>query len=205
VSNHDTLVVRTMLSTPGRVGSGNVRPSRVLALLLLTWATARPPSAGAAGPSEYEVKAAFLYNFARFVEWPLDAPGVDGTFVITVLGRDPFGSVLDDTLRGKAIEGKRVVVRRVLRTEDMGRSHIVFISDSEKERLPAILKSLDAAPVLTVGEMSQFAERGGVICFKVDQERIRLEINVAAAQRSRLRISSQLLKLARIVDAGTGS
>ena len=91
-----------------------------------------------------------------------------------------------------------------MRSEDVGRSHIVFISDSENERLPAILKSLEAAPVLTVGEMNQFAERGGVIRFKVDQERIRLEINVAAAQRSRLRISSQLLKLARIVSPGMG-
>jgi len=175
-----------------------------LALVLFAFAAAPLQPAGAAGPSEYEVKAAFLYNFARFVEWPLDAPGDDRTFVVTVLGRDPFGSVLDDTLRGKTIDAKRMVVRRVLRSEDVGRSHIVFISDSENERLPAILKSLEAAPVLTVGDMNQFAERGGVIRFKVDQERIRLEINVAAAQRSRLRISSQLLKLARIVSPGMG-
>jgi hypothetical protein len=176
-----------------------------LAVLLLTFAGAHLQPATPAGPSEYEVKAAFLYNFARFVEWPRDAPGGDRTFVVTVLGRDPFGSALDDTLRGKKIDDKQVVVRRVARSEDVGRSHIVFISDSEKERLPAILKSLDAAPVLTVGDMNQFAERGGVIRFKVDQDRIRLEINVVAAQRSRLRISSQLLKLARIVEPGTGS
>jgi len=182
----------------------NVPPSRAVALVLLAFATARLPPAGAAAPSEYEVKAAFLYNFGRFVEWPLGAMGGDGTFVVTVLGRDPFGSVLDDTLRGKTIDGKRVVVRRVLRSEDVGRSQIVFISDSEKDRLPEILKNLDAAPVLTVGEMSQFAERGGVIRLKVDQDRIRLEINVAAAERSRLRISSQLLKLARIVGPGMG-
>ena len=83
-------------------------------------------------------------------------------------------------------------------------SPILFICDSEKDRLPQILKSLESAPVLTVGEMSDFAERGGVIRFKVEQDRIRLEINVAAAERSRLRISSQLLKLARIVEPGTG-
>src|SRR2546425_4112402 len=153
-------------------------------VLLFAFARADPQPAAAGGPSEYEVKAAFLYNFARFVEWPLDARGGDRTFVVTVLGRDPFGSVLDDTLRGKKIDDKRVVVRRVSRPEDVGRSHIVFISDSEKDRLPAILKSLDGAPVLTVGDMNQFAERGGVIRFKVDQDRIRLEINVAAAQRS---------------------
>jgi hypothetical protein len=182
----------------------NVPPSRALALLLSAFATALLPPAGAAGPTEYEVKAAFLYNFARFVEWPRDAPGGDGAFLVTVLGRDPFGSVLDDTLRGKTIDGKRVVVRRALGFEDVGRSHILFISDSEKDRLPEILKRIDAAPVLTVGEMSQFAERGGVIRFKLDQERIRLEINVAAAERSKLRISSQLLKLARIVGPGIG-
>jgi hypothetical protein len=181
-----------------------MRLTRAVALLLFPFATALLPLAGAAGPTEYEVKAAFLYNFARFVEWPRDAPGEDGAFVVTVLGRDPFGSVLDDTLRGKTIDGKRVVVRRALRSEDVGRSHILFISDSEKDRLPEILKGLDAAPVLTVGEMSQFAERGGVIRFKLDQERIRLEINVAAAERSRLKISSQLLKLARIVGPGMG-
>jgi YfiR/HmsC-like len=197
--NRDTLVGRIMISE-----SLSLRTA-CLALVLFAFAAAPLQPAEAAGPSEYEVKAAFLYNFARFVEWPLDAPGVDGTFVITVLGRDPFGSALDDTLRGKKIDDKRVVVRRALRPEDVGRSHIVFISDSEKDRLPAILKSLDTAPVLTVGDMDQFAERGGVIRFKVDQDRIRLEINVAAAQRSRLRISSQLLKLARIVEPGMGS
>jgi uncharacterized protein DUF4154 len=175
-----------------------------LALLLFAFTAAPLHPAGAGGPSEYEVKAAFLYNFARFIEWPLDAPGEERTFVVTVLGRDPFGRALDDTLRGKKIDDKPVVVRRVLRSDEVGRSHIVFISDSESDRLPAILKSLEAAPVLTVGEMNQFAERGGVIRFKVDQERIRLEINVAAAQRSRLRISSQLLKLARIVSPGMG-
>jgi hypothetical protein len=175
---------------------------RAVAVLGLALGTVRL-AAGAAGPGEYEVKAAFLYNFARFVEWP--APDGAGPFVVTVLGRDPFGSVLDDTLRGKTVDARRILVRRVSRSEDVGQSQILFICDSEKDRLPEILKSLESAPVLTVGEMSDFAERGGVIRFKVEQDRVRLEINVAAAERSRLRISSQLLKLARIVEPGTGS
>ena len=180
-------------------------PSRLRAVVLACVAFGMVClEAGAAGPGEYEVKAAFLYNFARFVEWPRD-PDSDGEFVVTVLGRDPFGSALDNTLRGKTVDQRQIVVRRISRSEDVGRSQIVFICDSEKERLPAILKSLEAAPVLTVGEMDEFAERGGVIRFKVEQDRIRLEINVAAAERSRLRISSQLLKLARIVDSTTGS
>jgi hypothetical protein len=180
-------------------------PARALIVSLAVLAGARlPHAARAAGPGEYEVKAAFLYNFARFVEWP-EPPGGDGPFVITVLGRDPFGTVLDDTLRGKTVDAKAVQVRRVSRSEEVGGSRIVFICDSEKDRLPAILKSLESAPVLTVGEMTEFAERGGVIRFKVEQDRIRLEINVAAAERSRLRISSQLLKLARIVEPAVGS
>jgi uncharacterized protein DUF4154 len=178
-------------------------PLRALVLLSAALATALLGPARAAGPGEYEVKAAFLYNFARFVEWPADPDG-DGPFVVTVLGSDPFGSVLDDTLRGKTVDDKRIVVRRVSRSEDVGRSRILFISDSEKDRLPAILKTLEKAPVLTVGEMNKFAERGGVIRFKVEQDRIRLEINVAAAERSKLKISSQLLKLARIVEPVPG-
>lgn len=159
--------------------------------------------AAAAGPGEYEVKAAFLYNFARFVEWPRDPQGGE-EFVVTVLGRDPFGTVLDDTLRGKTVGEQRIVIRRAERAEEVRGSRIVFICDSEKERLPAILKALEGAPVLTVGEMSEFAERGGVIRFKLEQGRIRLEINVAAAERSKLKISSQLLKLARIVSGAAG-
>lgn len=181
-----------------------MRTSPFRAILALCLALGTVALAAGAGPGEYEVKAAFLYNFARFVEWP-DAPGGAEPFVVTVLGRDPFGSALDDTLRGKAIDRRPVVVRRVSRPEDLGKSQIVFICDSEKDRLPAILKGLESAPVLTVGEMSDFAERGGVIRFKVEQDRVRLEINVAAAARSRLRISSQLLKLARIVEPGAGS
>ena len=176
---------------------------RILVLVTLAW-TAPRPHAAATGPAEYEVKAAFLYNFARFVEWP-DAPGGEGPFIITVLGRDPFGTALDDTLRGKTIGQRRIAVRRVSRPDEVGASRIVFISDSEKDRLPAILETLASTPVLTVGEMDQFAERGGTIRFRVEQDRIRLDINVSAAERSRLRISSQLLKLARIVDRGAGS
>jgi hypothetical protein len=176
---------------------------RAATLVLAAFAASRLQPAAAAGPGEYEVKAAFLYNFARFVEWP-DAARGEGPFVVTVLGRDPFGSVLDETLRGKTIEERRIVVRRASRPEDAAGSRIVFISDSEEERLPVILKSLGSSPVLTVGEMSAFAEKGGVIRFRVEQDRIRLEINVAAAERSRLRISSQLLKLARIVEPVAG-
>lgn len=153
-------------------------------------------------PTEYEVKAAFLYNFAKYVEWPRDPQRAAEPFVVTVLGEDPFGSILDDAFEGKAIDHRRIVLRRVTRTEEVGASQILFISHSEAGQLPGILKQLDRSAILTVGEMDRFAERGGVICFRSDKDRIRLEINLAVAERSGLRISSELLKLARIVGRG---
>ena len=155
--------------------------------------------------SEYEVKAAFLYSFAKFIEWPPDAlPGNEDTFVITILGEDPFGGSLDDILRDKRVGDRRVVVRRVPRGQDVGPSQIVFISDSESQQLPGLLKRFQGAAVLTVGEADHFAERGGVVGLRTEKNRIRLDINLAVAERARLKISSELLKLARIVDGGTG-
>jgi uncharacterized protein DUF4154 len=153
--------------------------------------------------SEYEVKAAFLYNFAKFIEWPTDptAPGPD-VFVISILGEDPFGTTLDDLLRGKMIGPRRVVVRRVPRGQDVGPSHIVFISDSESQRLPALLKHFEGVPVLTVSDADGFAEHGGVVRLRMERSRVRLDINLAAAERAHLKISSELLKLARIVEGG---
>jgi hypothetical protein len=156
--------------------------------------------------SEYQVKAAFIYNFAKFIEWPPDAVrGEEGAFVITILGADPFGAILDDTLRGRTINTQRIVLRRAARPEELGDSRIVFISDSERDKLPRILKRLEGASILTVGDMDHFAERGGIVCFKTDErDRIRLEINEAMAEQARLRISSELLKLARIVKPRSG-
>ncbi len=180
-----------------------VTTRRAVAVLLLLGAPLMA-TASAQTPTEYQVKAAFLYNFAKFIQWPSDAQADEGAFVITILGRDPFGSALDDTLQGKTIDNRKISLRRVSRPEDVGSSRILFVGDSERDRLAQILKQIGTRAVLTVGEMNQFAERGGVIRFKMDQDRIRFEINVAAAERSRLRISSQLLKLAEIVDPSKG-
>ena len=174
---------------------------RLAALFLATGLTADAPLPGqpkAAG--EYEIKAAFLYNFARYVEWPPGRlPAAGEAFVITVLGEDPFGDALDAIIRERTIHDRRLTVRRVARVEDVGESQILFISRSEAEALPRILQRLDAAPILTVGETAQFAERGGMIRFRREGERIAFDINVASTERAGLRVSSQLLKLARIV------
>ena len=181
----------------------NVTPKAIALLLLagsLLGAEADPREAG-----EYQVKAAFLYNFAKYVQWPADVPAArTRTFVITVLGRDPFGTSLDQTLDGKAIDSLRVVIRRAATPGDLEASQIVFISDSERAQVPAILKRLEGTATLTVAEMDHFAERGGVIRFRMDGERVRLEINPRAAERARLKLSSELLKLARIVGPSAG-
>ena len=120
-------------------------------------------------------------------------------FVITVLGEDPFGPSLERTLEGKTLQGRPIQLRRVARAEDVGASQILFIAGSERDRLPAILDYLGSEAILTVGEMSRFADSGGVIGFRVEDDRVRLDVNLGAARRSGLRISSELLKLARIV------
>lgn len=176
----------------------------LLPLALLALASALPKArATAPPPTEYEVKAAYLYHFARFIEWPAEGPAATGDpLVIGVIGTDPFGPLLDEAVRDKAAPGdQRLVVRRFTRREDVVEAHILFISSSEEERLPQILKLLDGASILTVGEMDRFAERGGMVALKLEDKKVRFDINLEAVRRGRLKLSSQLLKLARIVGS----
>ena len=149
-------------------------------------------------PSEYEVKAAFLLNFARFVEWPPEKG--PGPFVVAVLGEDPFGPALDRTFEGNGVAGRSSEVRRLPRLEDAGRTQILFIGKSEERRLPAILAALRGTHVLTVSDIPGFAERGGMIGLRLEEGRVRFDINPEPATESGLKLSSQLLKLARIVS-----
>ena len=151
-------------------------------------------------PSEYQLKAAFVYNFAKFVDWP---PNVfskpESPFAICILGDDPFGSVIDDALRGKTVADHPVVVRRDKDAGAARRCQIVFVSASEKHRLPDILESLQGANVLVVGDFGGFAAAGGAIELTLQDDRVRFSINPAAADGAGLKISSQLLALATIV------
>jgi YfiR/HmsC-like len=181
-----------------------VKARRAAAALLLMGATAPALGLETEAASEYRLKAVFLYNFAKFVQWPPEPQAEGGAFVIGILGRDPFGSTLDATMEGKSVEERKIVVRRVTRAEDLRSCRILFISSSERERLSGIFKQVGGDAILTVGETTGFAEKGGVIRFRVEGDRVRLEINVAAAERSRLKISSQLLRLAQIVGPARG-
>ncbi len=164
------------------------------------------PWAQAQGPSEYQVKAVFLLNFAKFVEWPNNSPGdAHDPASLCIVGDDPFGAILNQTVRGKAVNGHELAVKRFKRGEDARGCQIVFISSSETKRLHGILESLKGTSVLTVGETEGFAQRGGIINFVLEDNRVHFEVNVEAAERAGLRISSKLLSLAKIVkDEGHG-
>jgi hypothetical protein len=148
---------------------------------------------------EYLIKAAFLYNFIKFVDWPSESFKNDAAPInLCVLGDDPFGEALD-TIRNKRVKGRRLVIKRVQRVEQIEGVHLLFISASEKRRVKQILRSLTDAPVLTVSEMEGFGQQGGIINFITVDNKIQFEINSDEAQQHKLKISSQLLKLARIV------
>ncbi|MGH9750575.1 MAG: YfiR family protein [Candidatus Polarisedimenticolia bacterium] len=159
----------------------------------------------AAPATEYEVKAAYLYYLATFIEWPEGVfASADEPFSVCVLGEDPFGPVLDAILTGKTVHARRLAVRRLASLPAEGRCHLLFISTSEQKRLPRILDGLQDAGVLTVGEMRRFVERGGHVVLRLEERRVRFSINLQAAQRAGLRISAQLLKLATPPAAAPG-
>ncbi|HWF39006.1 MAG TPA: YfiR family protein [Candidatus Acidoferrales bacterium] len=154
-------------------------------------------------PNEYQVKAAFLFNFAKFVDWP---PGTyanaQSPFAICVLGDDPFGHVLENTLAGKSLGAHPVVLRRTKDLAEARRCQVVFVSSSEMHRYGEVVEGVRGARVLLVGETDGFASSGGAIEFTLEGNHVRFAINPEAAQRAGLTLSSKLLMLARIVHDG---
>jgi hypothetical protein len=155
-------------------------------------------------PSEYQVEAAYLYGFGRFVEWPASAPAGSGdAFVICILGVDPFGPRLDEIAADGAMKDKPVRVLRLSQPDQSAPCHTLFISSSEEMRLGAILAALDHRPILTVGDLPQFAQRGGMIGFSVESNRVRFAVNIGAAQDAGLTLNSELLRVASMVLRAT--
>ena len=149
---------------------------------------------------EYRVKAAFLYNFAKFVEWPPQAfPSASTPLAICVLGPNPFGRSLEEAVDGKIVDDRKLVVRQFADIRQVAGCHILFVSSPERKFLRAILADLRESGVLTVGETAGFTAEGGVITLQLEGDRVRFEINLDAAGRQKLLISSKLLSLARIV------
>ena len=183
------------VTAPG-AGVRNPRRRLLIALLGVLSCGCIVPAMAAERP-EHEVKAAFLYNFGKYVRWPQSVAGSEGEFVIAILGADPFGAALDDIVRGKRIGNRPVAVRRVSKLSELGACEVLFISASEEARLEAILTELAKAPILTVADMPRFVERGGMIGMVVANRRVQFEVNTQAADNVGLSLGSQLMRLAR--------
>ena len=157
-------------------------------------------SAQTASLPEYKVKAAFIYNFTKFVQWPEEAfEDSESPFTLCVVGKDPFGTALDP-LQEKTAQGRAIIVLRTHYLEELTTScHVVFVSESERKRVDSIVEAFRLQPSLTVSDIKNFARQGGIMNFTKKNKRIRFEINVGAGQRAGLKISAQLLELATAV------
>jgi len=165
------------------------------AALFLVW-----PVRGTAAVSETDVKAAFLYNCAKFVEWPKDTFASETAPIqIAVIGDDEFASKLKSLLSDKKAQGRSFEVKKISNPQDVKSFQIVFISSSETRRLPQILDAAKKSSVLTIGETEQFVDLGGMINLFFEDAQLRFEVNADAAEKARLVISSKLLRLAKRV------
>ncbi len=150
--------------------------------------------------SEYQVKAAFLCQFTKFVEWPSGAfADANSPFVIGVVGKDPFGAILERAIDGKSVDGRSFVIRRFSQVADVQPCHLLFVCESDRDQVSRILARLGHSNTLTVGDFDQFIQRGGTVNFFIEDSRVRFEINPDAADSAGLKISSKLLHLARVV------
>jgi len=162
-------------------------------------AGAMAPAQDTSAP-EYQVKGAFLYQFTKFVDWPASTyPSADSPFVIAVVGKDPFGPDFAKALAGKTADGRPLVFREYNQVEDVQPCQILFVSSSDRDKVPAILARLGTSNTLTVSDFGEFIQRGGIVNFYLDDDRVRFEINPDAAGAAGLQISSKLLSLAKVV------
>jgi hypothetical protein len=153
--------------------------------------------------AEYHVKAGFLFHFAELVDWP-DGGGGGPQFALCVLGDDPFHGELENTLDGKAIGSRPIHVLHLKQSQDARSCQVLFISSSEGRHLPQIFEALGNSPVMTVGETNDFIDRGGMIRFTLEDDKVRFEINLKAADPAGLKFSSRLLLLAKNVFGKQG-
>ena len=191
------------LKFPG-VGRAGCTPSvlwNVAALMLYFVASF---ASGQVVPSrEYQVKAVFLFNFAQFVEWPTNAfSEPHSPLIIGVLGEDPFGAYLDETIHNEQVNGRPLVIQRYRLWEEIKSCHILFISRSEADRLETILNGIRNQNILTVGDFDGFAQRGGMMRFVTENAKIRLRVRLDTVKAADLKVSSKLLRPAQIVGAG---
>jgi hypothetical protein len=181
----------------GHVGHAMLMLGMMVCAVLWSW---RATPADMTVAREYQVKAIFLFNFVQFVTWPAAAfPDPHTPITVGILGDDPFGPFLEEAVRGEVIDGRSLTIKRFQVIEEVSGSQVLFVSKSETGRLRQILAALQGTSILTVGETEAFARQGGIINFITVDNKVRYEINVDAAKRANLDISSKLLRLAKIV------
>ena len=150
---------------------------------------------------EYQVKAVFLYNFAQFVEWPPHAFAEgNAPLIIGILGSDPFGNYIDEIIKGENVNGHPLIVKRCQTIDEIKTCHILFIGSNEKDRVKLICEKLKSRNILTVGDVPNFAKQGGMVRFFIEDNKTKIRINLEAAKKEDLSISSKLLRLAEIVN-----
>ena len=155
---------------------------------------ATPPS-----PNEYALKAVFLYNFVRFIDWPDSAFNTrNAPLVIGIVGEDPFGFMLNEAIAGENYHGRPIQIEHFAGSRDIRRCHLLFVNQSNADQIPQILQAVAGKNVVTVGETNYFLDQGGMIALTAEQNRVRLRINSAALRNARLNVSSKLLQVADI-------
>jgi hypothetical protein len=203
-------IAQTVRTTPGPAQAarrnrracncGSRIPGAVALLVASYFPFPVPARPAAQAPTEFQVKAAYLYNFLKFVEWPEDAaPDAHGKWVIGFFGESPIDGELTHLVEGKNVLGHELLVKKFQVADDLRACNILFISGSERRRLPTILAALRGSSVLTVADMDNFIGSGGMVQFVVEDARVRVAIDVGATSRARLKVSSKLLALAQTV------
>jgi hypothetical protein len=184
----------------GPISSGIWSGAAILVVFVSAQFVTAPNVRALEALTEYQVKAAYLFNFLKFVEYPGESfTDSLAPIVIGVVGDDPFGDALPQVVLGKTVQGRDLVIRLYRNGEDLRGAHILFISASERKRLPMILSGLRGSSVLTVSDAAGFLEAGGMIQFLNENDRVRFAINVDATSRAKLKMSSKLLSLAKVV------
>ena len=179
----------------------------VLACCLIIASIAEPLIGSGTGKlSEYDIKAGYLFNFTRFVEWPPDVfPDAKSPIIVGILGENPFGDLLRDTAAGKTVNGRAVVVKTFKEGQDVRACHILFVSSSEEHYESRLREQLKGSAVLTVGEAIHASEAVSIITFFIQDNKVRLAIDLEAAAAAQLKISSKVIGVSQIVDhRGTG-
>lgn len=194
-------MIRTPCPAPARSvprGRPPVR-GRIFTCLLLALGSLPPTLAAQAAPNEAEVKAAFVYNFAKFVEWPDEGQSPAGPIGVGVLGDPHLKATIDESLRNKTVRGRGFDVRYFAAPENIVHCHILVVASKDKDSVQRTLHVARNSPTLTIGQLRGFADWGGVIELVLDGNQFRFEINAGSARRSGLKVSSRLLRLARSV------